>query len=66
MSGPMTDNPGIPAAAERQLTLRRDGTGVWAISSEALLGSEGRVAIVHAGESYQLRVTRQNKLILTK
>lgn len=51
---------------ERPVALRRDDRGAWWISSRELLGPEGRVAIVHEGESYQLRVTRQNKLILTK
>jgi len=67
MSGPRPDDPGAPAtASERHLTLRRDGRGGWTTSSDALLGAEGRLSILHAGESYQLRVTRQNKLILTK
>lgn len=58
----------VPAASagERHLTLRRDVTGAWATTSEALLGSDGRLTIHHGGESYQLRLTRQNKLILTK
>lgn len=51
---------------ERTVALRRDARGAWWVSSHDLLGREGRVAIVHEGESYQLRVTRQNKLILTK
>jgi hemin uptake protein HemP len=38
----------------------------WATTSEALLGGEGRLSILRGSESYQLRVTRQNKLILTK
>ena len=37
---------------------------VWK-SSEILQGSE-MVLIEHAGETYQLRVTRQGKLILNK
>jgi hemin uptake protein HemP len=58
----------VPAAkaGERHLTLHRDVTGAWATTSEALLGSEGRLTIRHAGECYQLRLTRQNRLILTK
>ena len=61
------DSNAQPATpGERSLTLRRDHTGAWATSSDALLGAEGRLSILHEGESYQLRVTRQNKLILTK
>jgi hemin uptake protein HemP len=58
----------VPAAkaGERRLTLHRDVSGSWATTSEALLASEGRLTIHHGGESYQLRLTRQNRLILTK
>lgn len=31
-----------------------------------LMGDENEVLIEHAGQSYRLRITRQNKLILTK
>jgi len=34
--------------------------------SQALLGSGREIVIRHGGECYRLRVTRQNKLILTK
>ncbi|MGE0079926.1 MAG: hemin uptake protein HemP [Thiohalomonadaceae bacterium] len=36
------------------------------ISSERLLGTRGQLSIVHRGETYSLRVTRNGKLILTK
>ncbi|AFH95686.1 TPA: hemin uptake protein HemP [Providencia stuartii] len=36
------------------------------IDSHQLLGSEGKLAIQHRGEIYQLRQTRAGKLILTK
>jgi hemin uptake protein HemP len=36
------------------------------INSEHLLKGQGRVVIVHNGEDYVLRITRQGKLILTK
>ena len=36
------------------------------LDSTALLGSRGEVEIIHQGETYRLRRTRQNKLILTK
>lgn len=40
-------------------------TGV-VYDSRELLGSFKEILINHAGEIYRLRVTRQNKLILTK
>ncbi|GGB43700.1 hypothetical protein GCM10011505_26270 [Tistrella bauzanensis] len=36
------------------------------LDSMALLGAAGEVLIAHCGETYRLRRTRQNKLILTK
>lgn len=36
------------------------------VTSTALLGAEQRIWIEHLGERYQLRQTRQGKLILTK
>jgi hemin uptake protein HemP len=46
--------------------LRRDGGGAWAVTREELLGPEERLTILHEGEPYQLRLTRQHELILTK
>ncbi len=67
MDADLRDETVRPAVqGERRLTLHRDVTGAWSIGSEALLGGEGRLTILHGGESYQLRLTRQNKLILTK
>lgn len=36
------------------------------IDSRQLLNNEGKVAILHHGEIYQLKQTRSGKLILTK
>ena len=36
------------------------------IDSETILGGASSVEIDHAGQRYLLRVTRENKLILTK
>lgn len=36
------------------------------IAAAALLGTGREVIIVHAGQEYQLRVTKNGKLILTK
>ncbi|MBN9430163.1 MAG: hemin uptake protein HemP [Burkholderiales bacterium] len=35
------------------------------VDSAALLGADGRLAIVHRGRRYELRETAQGKLILT-
>jgi len=34
--------------------------------SEALFNGQNQIAIEHTGEVYLLRITKQNKLILTK
>ncbi|QDC44897.1 hemin uptake protein HemP [Methylophilus medardicus] len=36
------------------------------IEARQLLGDAGVLAIMHAGETYQLTRTKQNKLLLTK
>ncbi len=36
------------------------------ISSTALFRGHGEIVIVHAGQEYRLRITKANKLILTK
>jgi len=36
------------------------------IRSESLLGGEREVLILHAGEVYRLRLTKNGKLLLTK
>ncbi len=35
-------------------------------SSQALFGGQRELLIMHNGEAYRLRITRQDKLILTK
>lgn len=51
--------------AEPEAPLRRAETrNVW--RSEDLLGSETEAVIVHRGQEYRLRCTRQGKLILFK
>jgi len=45
----------------------RDGaTEVRTLGARELLGQRGMVRIVHDGEVYTLRITRNNRLILTK
>ncbi len=46
--------------AEKKIDNRRR------IASEEILAGATCVEIEHAGQRYQLRVTRENKLILTK
>jgi hemin uptake protein HemP len=36
------------------------------LSSQALFAGQREVLILHHGEAYRLRITRQDKLILTK
>ena len=37
-----------------------------AVTSAELFGKEHEIIILHAGEQYRLRITSNNKLILTK
>ena len=57
-----TPSPGSQPPGDRQTATRQPR--VWQ-SVEILQGAEV-VLIEHQGEVYQLRVTRQNKLILNK
>ncbi len=52
--------PSSPAAAPEGVAPRPR------LTSEALLKGAPAVEIEHAGQRYLLRVTRENKLILTK
>ncbi|HEY0907568.1 MAG TPA: hemin uptake protein HemP [Methylophilus sp.] len=36
------------------------------VAAERLFAGASRIAILHAGETYLLTLTRQNKLLLTK
>lgn len=45
---------------------RSVSSSVQTISSRALLGERGLLRIEHDGEFYTLRLTRNNRLILTK
>jgi len=42
------------------------GTEPTRIEAAQLFGAQREVVIVHRGEAYRLRITRQDKLILTK
>lgn len=47
------EKPGVPAQAKH-------------IQVEELMGTEREVIIIHQGDEYRLRMTSNNKLILTK
>ena len=51
-------NPPAPKAAAPQEALRK-------VSSEALLGANRELLILHNGREYRLRLTQNGKLILT-
>lgn len=62
------DPPGTvsPEIMHRTTTVLLQAGIAPSVNSEALLGSRGEIKILHNGEQYSLRRTRQNKLILTK
>ncbi|MCG8029330.1 MAG: hemin uptake protein HemP [Candidatus Thiodiazotropha taylori] len=41
-------------------------TAIRRLSSESLMSGQNRLVILHNGDEYTLRITRQGKLILTK
>ncbi|WP_250499230.1 hemin uptake protein HemP [Caballeronia sp. GAWG1-5s-s] len=57
--------PKAPAEATERVSAN-DANGERSLRSDALLQGRSHVAIVHNGETYQLRATRLGKLILTK
>lgn len=64
-AGPEVLPPGSPVPAGGPAEEARDRR-VAAISARELLGPRGVVHIDHEGEIYTLRLTRNNRLILTK
>ncbi|NKN31905.1 hemin uptake protein HemP [Marichromatium bheemlicum] len=60
--------PSVPSTdSHRQGPLGRKGPAqLRSIDSRTLLGGQHLLLIDHAGERYFLRMTRNNKLILTK
>jgi hemin uptake protein HemP len=68
MASPSGDNVGgagkhaeNPSSAKRILTMNGSR-----IDSRELFATEREIIIAHGSESYRLRLTSQNKLILTK
>jgi hemin uptake protein HemP len=56
-----------PAGVEPSGETARPGRGlVRRIDSDTLLQREREIVIVHRGQEYHLRLTRSDKLILTK
>ena len=57
----------IPAAKSEMHIQAADGSFVnQPLSSKVLFGGRKEIVILHDGEEYRLRITRNNKLILTK
>ncbi len=54
------------SGVQRPSAETRSSTEVRTVSARELLGARGIVRIEHEGETYTLRVTRNNRLILTK
>jgi hemin uptake protein HemP len=57
--------PATPADPQLRTAPGPDA-GTEALDSAVLLGGRNEVEIAHQGETYRLRRTRQDKLILTK
>jgi hemin uptake protein HemP len=52
-------DPALPAGAEAKAPIRR-------VAVSDILGGRREAILLHAGEEYRLRITRNAKLILTK
>jgi hemin uptake protein HemP len=59
--GDTTRNAGTPAAAARSVAVSGNR-----LDSRDLFATEREIIIAHGEENYRLRLTSQNKLILTK
>ena len=56
-----------PPAKNVSLTQEADGRfAQQPLASRSLFGERKEIVILHDGEEYRLRITRNNKLILTK
>lgn len=55
-----------PSGAHAAVTGPREAAGLSRIDSRALFASHRQIVIAHGGARYVLRITQQNKLILTK
>jgi hemin uptake protein HemP len=64
----MEKRPKTPHEEEtiKEASVAEDALPLVAIDARELLGPRKEVTIIHAGERYRLRITMNNKLILTK
>lgn len=60
------DPPGVREGGETIRIEAGGSDGFRIVDSRALFAGEHEIGIVHAGETYRLRITRQGKLILNK
>jgi len=60
------NQPASPPQAAPPATQSPAASTPPALDSSQLLGGRKQVAIIHGGELYSLRLTRNGKLILTK
>lgn len=63
---PLDGQSGFRGAGETIRVETSPSDGLRVVDSRALFASEHEIGIVHAGETYRLRITRQGKLILNK
>lgn len=61
-----SNHPALVAHTSPDVNAAPKGTAPQAIDSSTLFGAEREVLIIHRGEHYRLRLTRQDKLLLTK
>lgn len=62
----MNHPPRVGRAAEPETTATTTGSGPLVVDSATLMGGRRELLIRHGDETYRLRVTASNKLILTK
>ncbi len=62
----LSQNAGSPEAAKAQAMPERQAGGLMRWTSKALFSGAREIIIEHAGVEYRLRLTSQDKLILTK
>jgi hemin uptake protein HemP len=62
----MFQNPGFEPSNAAESTPKSAATDLQRIDSRRLLAGGRELVIDHAGQEYRLRLTRNDKLILTK
>jgi hemin uptake protein HemP len=62
----MNDDRTSPAKSEMPIQAADGNVANQPLTSRVLFGGRKEIVIVHDGEEYRLRITRNNKLILTK